>query len=78
MGADDEGTLDRLKSLRSELFDPKIAEYQGRIVKLMGDGTLVEFPSAVNAVRFAVDVQRAVGLDQRARPEDQRIEFRTG
>jgi adenylate cyclase len=49
MGADEEGTLERLKALRSELVDPKIAEYHGRIVKTTGDGLLVEFASVVDA-----------------------------
>ena len=51
MGADEEGTLERLKALRRELIDPKIAEYKGRIVKTTGDGMLVEFGSVVDAVR---------------------------
>ncbi len=60
MGADEEGTLERLKALRRELLDPKIAEYHGRIVKTTGDGMLVEFPSVVHAVRCAVEVQQAM------------------
>jgi adenylate cyclase len=60
MGADEEGTLDRLKALRRELLDPKIAEHGGRIVKTTGDGLLVEFASVVDAVRCAVDVQQAM------------------
>ena len=58
MGADEEGTLERLKALRRELVDPKIAEHHGRIVKTTGDGLLVEFASVVDAVRCAVEVQR--------------------
>jgi adenylate cyclase len=57
MGADDEGTLERLKALRRELLDPKIAEHHGRIVKTTGDGMLVEFASVGDAVRCAVVVQ---------------------
>src|SRR5438309_6412675 len=57
MGADEEGTLERLKALRRELIDPKIAEHKGRIVKTTGDGLLVEFASVVDAVRCAVAVQ---------------------
>src|SRR5262249_34071234 len=58
MGADEEGTLERLKALRRELVDPKIAEHHGRIVKTTGDGLLVEFGSVVDALRYAVEVQR--------------------
>jgi len=57
MRTDEEGTLARLKALRVELFDPQVAEHRGRIVKTTGDGALVEFPSAVDAVRCAVSVQ---------------------
>jgi adenylate cyclase len=60
MGADEEGTLERLKALRHELLDPKIAEYRGGIVKTTGDGVLVEFASVVDAVRCAVAVQQAM------------------
>jgi adenylate cyclase len=60
MGADEEGTLERLKALRRELIDPKIAEYHGRIVKTTGDGVLVEFASVVEAVGCAAEVQRAM------------------
>jgi len=78
MGADEEGTLERLKSHRRELIDPKIKEQRGRIVKLTGDGALVEFPSVVDAVRCAVEIQRAM-LDRNAETlEDKRIAFRIG
>jgi adenylate cyclase len=60
MGADEEGALERLKALRRELVDPKIAEHHGRIVKTTGDGMLVEFASVVDAVRCAVAVQQAM------------------
>src|SRR5437868_6744438 len=60
MGADEEGTLERLKALRHELLDPTIAEHHGRIVKTTGDGLLVEFASVVDAVRCAVEVQQAM------------------
>src|SRR5207245_9577919 len=65
MGADEEGTLARLKTHRRELFDPKIKEHHGRIVKTTGDGMLVEFPSVFNAVRCAVEIQRAM-IDRNA------------
>jgi adenylate cyclase len=55
MGADEEGTLGRLNALRREFLDPKIAQHRGRIVKRTGDGVLVEFASAVDAARCAVD-----------------------
>ncbi len=57
MGEDESGTLTALKALRKELFAPKVPEHHGRIVKLMGDGALVEFPSVVNAVECAVAVR---------------------
>ncbi len=57
MGEDEAGTLTALKALRKELFAPKVAEHHGRIVKLMGDGALVAFPSVVDAVECAVAVQ---------------------
>jgi len=78
MGADEEGTLAALKRLRGELVDPKIAEHQGRIVKTMGDGLLVEFASVVDAVRCALDVQRAVAQRNANVGDDHRIEFRIG
>ncbi len=78
MGADEEGTLNRLKAHRRELVDPKIREHHGRIVKTTGDGMLVEFPSVVDAVRCAVEIQRAM-VDRNAEvPEDKRITFRIG
>ena len=78
MGADEEATLAALKACRRELIDPKIAEYRGRIVKTTGDGALVEFPSAVDAVRCAIEIQRAMAARNTAIPEDRRIEFRIG
>ena len=68
MGADEEGTLDRLKAHRRELIDPKVKERHGRIVKLTGDGALVEFPSVVDAVRCAVEIQRAMVDRNAGRP----------
>jgi adenylate cyclase len=78
MGADEAGTLARLRTHRRELIDPKIAEHKGRIVKTTGDGMLVEFPSVVEAVACAVAVQRSMAERNAAVPEDQRIEFRVG
>ena len=76
--ADEEGTLAVLKTLRSDIIDPKIAEHHGRIVKLMGDGMLAEFPSVVDAVRAAVETQIVVAEHNSYLPEDKRIEFRVG
>src|ERR1700739_2788898 len=78
MGADEEGTLDRLKALRRELFDPKIAEHHGRIVKTTGDGLLVELASVVDAVRCAVAVQQAMPERNTGLGADDRIELRIG
>jgi class 3 adenylate cyclase len=78
MGGDEEGSLAALKSLRESLIDPKIAEHRGRIVKTMGDGVLVEFASAVDAVRCAIDVQRAVIERNAEIPEHRRITLRIG
>lgn len=78
MGADEEGTLTRLKAIRKELVDPVIARHRGRIVKTTGDGMLVEFASAVDAVRGADEVQRGMTERSASIPPDQRIEFRIG
>ncbi len=78
MGADEEGTLNRLKAHRRELVDPKIREHHGRIVKTTGDGMLVEFSSVVDAVRCAVEIQRAMADRSAEVPEDKRITFRIG
>ena len=78
MEADESGTLAQLKTHRKELIDPKIAEYGGRIVKTTGDGMLVEFASAADAVQHAVDMQRAIAQRNTAVPADKRIEFRIG
>jgi adenylate cyclase len=77
MGADEAGTLATLKMLRQTLVDPKIREHNGRIVKLTGDGMLVEFPSVVSAVACAVDIQSAM-RERNADEPKQRIEFRIG
>jgi adenylate cyclase len=78
IGADEEGTLARLKAHRRELIDPTIAEHQGRIVKTTGDGVLAEFASPVKAVRCAIDVQHGMAGRNAGVPEAQRIEFRIG
>jgi TolB-like protein/class 3 adenylate cyclase/Tfp pilus assembly protein PilF len=78
MGLDEEGTLARLKAVRKTLVDPAIASHRGRIVKTTGDGMLVEFASAVDAVRGAVEVQRGMAARNGSVPQDQMIEFRIG
>jgi adenylate cyclase len=78
MGADEEGTLARLKAVRRALVDPAIASHRGRIVKTTGDGMLVEFASAVDAARSAVEVQRNMSAQNADVPQDIRIEFRIG
>src|SRR5262249_26997597 len=78
MGADEEGTLERLKALRRELLDPKIAEHKGRIVKTTGDGMLVEFASVVDAVRCAVAVQQGMPERNTGAAVDSCIELRIG
>ena len=78
MGLDEAGTLSALKTHRREMADAKIAEHQGRIVKVTGDGMLVEFPSVVNAVACAAEIQRRMRERNVDVPEDRRIEFRIG
>jgi adenylate cyclase len=78
MGADEEGTLRRVKALRAEVTDPKIAEHRGRIVKTTGDGLLVEFASVVDAVRCAIGVQRAIADRNAHLPAETRIDYRVG
>jgi adenylate cyclase len=78
MGADEEGTHERLRAHLRELVDPKIKEHHGRIVKNTGDGMLVEFPSVINAVRCAAEVQRGMGDRNAETAEDKRITFRVG
>ena len=78
MAADESGTLAQLKTHRKEIIEPKTAEYRGRVVKLMGDGTLMEFASVVDAVHFAVDVQQAMAERNAKVPEDRRITYRIG
>jgi TolB-like protein/cytochrome c-type biogenesis protein CcmH/NrfG len=78
MGVDESGTLVALKAHRRELVDPKIAEHDGRIVKTTGDGLLLEFPSVVDAVRCAVDVQRGMAERNAGVAPDKRLDFRIG
>jgi class 3 adenylate cyclase len=78
MAADEAGTLAALKAHRKEFIDPKIAAHRGRIVKLMGDGALVEFGSVVEAVQCAVEVQNGLAERNAGVPEDRRIAFRIG
>ena len=78
MGGDEEGTHERLKAHLGELVNPKIEEHRGRIVKNTGDGFLAEFPSVVDAVRCAAEVQRGMADREPEVPEEQRIRFRIG
>ncbi len=78
VGADEEGTLAQWKAHWRELIAPKIAEHRGRIVRIAGDGLLVEFASAVAAVRCAVEIQRAIVGRNTHVPQERRIEFRIG
>lgn len=78
MGVNEEGTLARLKAVRKTLVDPIIAAHRGRIVKTTGDGMLIEFASAVDAVRGAVEVQRRMAEQNATVPQDTQIELRIG
>jgi adenylate cyclase len=78
MGADEEGTLSRLNAHRREFLEPKIAEHRGRIVKRIGDGVLIEFASAVDAVRCAVEIQKGMIERNASVPQEKRIEIRYG
>lgn len=78
MAVDEAGTLNRIKRLRAEVIEPHIQLFNGRTVKLMGDGALMEFGSVVNAVRYAIDVQKSVAEWNRALPEGERILLRIG
>jgi len=78
MEQDEAGTLARLQALRADLIDPEIADRGGRIVKTMGDGVLVEFPSAVAAVENALSIQQAMADHETDQAEDNRIRFRVG
>ena len=78
MGADEEGTHERLKAHLRELVNPKIEEHRGRIVKNTGDGLLAEFPSVVDAVRCAVEVQRGMTDREPDVPEKRGLDFASG
>jgi TolB-like protein/class 3 adenylate cyclase/tetratricopeptide (TPR) repeat protein len=78
MGLDEAGTLASVRKLRIEVIEPKIAEHQGRLFKTMGDGFLVEFPSVVNAVACAVDIQRSMAARNSDLPEDRALQLRIG
>jgi adenylate cyclase len=78
MGADEEGTLAALKTLRREVADPRIREHRGRIVHTAGDGLLCEFASVVDAVRCAIEVQREMAARKTGVQAERRIEFRIG
>jgi adenylate cyclase len=78
IGADEEGTLSRLKALRADAIDPKITEHHGRIVKTTGDGLLVEFASVVGALRCAAEIQAAMAESNAPLPADKRIDLRIG
>ena len=78
MGADEEGTLSRLNAHRREFLEPKVADHRGRIVKRTGDGILIEFASAVDAARCAVEIQQGMIKRNASVPQNRRIEFRIG
>src|SRR5579863_10554535 len=77
-GADEERTLARLRALRSDLIDPTISIHRGRVVKRTGDGAIVEFRSAVDAVRCAIEVQNGMIERNAGLPPERRIDFRIG
>ena len=78
IGADEEGTLNRLRSIRADVIDLKLHEHHGRLVKTTGDGLLVEFASVVDALRCATEVQHAMASRNSGVVETERIEFRIG
>src|SRR5262249_5415050 len=78
IGADEEGTLNRLRSIRAEVIDPKITEHRGRIVKTTGDGLLVEFTSVVDALRCATKIQNAMAEGNAGIGAEKRIDIRIG
>ena len=78
MGRDESGTLARLREHRKQRFEPTLARHGGRLVKLTGDGALVEFPSAVDALGAAIEFQQAMAEANRDQPEETAIVFRIG
>jgi class 3 adenylate cyclase len=78
MEQDEAGTLAALKQRRKDILDPLVAQHRGRIVKVMGDGVLVEFASAVHAVECAIDLQRKMATAGMADPEHRKIVLRVG
>src|SRR5215831_5289236 len=78
IGADESGTLRRLKAIRDELIDPAIATHHGRLVKTTGDGLLVEFGSVIDGLRCATEIQAGMTERNASVPQDERIEFRMG
>src|SRR5437667_8444127 len=78
MGEDEAGTLAVLRERRREVIEPLLAKYQGRLVKLMGDGVLVEFASVVNAVQCAIEIQQGTEARNAALPEPRRMQLRIG
>jgi adenylate cyclase len=76
--SDETGTLAALRAHREDVIEPQVAQHEGRIVKLMGDGLLAEFPSAVNAVMCAIEIQRAMAERHADLPEGRRIRYRIG
>jgi adenylate cyclase len=78
VGDDEAGTIARVRALRKECLEPLVAEYNGRVVKLTGDGSLVEFASAVDAVECAVAIQMGLAEREAGEHEDRRIAFRIG
>src|SRR5690349_18868339 len=78
IGTDEEGTLNRLRSIRADVIDPKITEHRGRIVKTTGDGLLIEFSSVVDALRCATEIQTGMAEGNTGITDDERVEFRMG
>ncbi len=78
IGQDEEGTLAEMRAIRVEIIDPNLSSFGGRIANTAGDSLLIEFPSAVEAVRCAIAVQEEVATRSKGLPEDQQILFRIG